>query len=107
MAPISEQHQLSSATSLDRYPNLYRATVEFFQAFSESSYLYKILIIGGSTGEEPYTLATKYFTQNNVKIVSSEINKNALDSSIANYPHENIRYIHPHIENPSTYGPIC
>lgn len=83
---VKEQHQLTSVTADNRYPELFNEVRSFFEARSITS----ILSFGCSTGEECFSLQS-YFP--NAKITGVDINKANLRKANRKNKHEKIRFL--------------
>jgi 2-polyprenyl-3-methyl-5-hydroxy-6-metoxy-1,4-benzoquinol methylase len=83
---VKEQHQLTSVTADNRYPELFSEVRSFLGAKENLS----ILSFGCSTGQECFSLQT-YFP--NSKITGVDINKNNLRKANRKNRHENIKFL--------------
>lgn len=81
-----EIHQTTTLTAVNRYPEVFSSTREFF----EDDNKIRILSYGCSTGEEVVTLR-KYFP--NAEIIGADINKNCLDQCRKKKLDSRIRFI--------------
>lgn len=88
----SNQHQLTSTTSSDRYPELFNEAVREYGAATPA----KILSFGCSTGEECFSLK-KYFPL--ARIVGVDINKQNLKTASRNNNSAEIKFVYSSTEN--------
>ncbi len=86
------QHQLTSTTASDRYPQLFSETARIFGEANQE----KILSFGCSTGEECFSLK-KYFPR--ATIIGVDINKRNLKKAIKKNSYNDIRFYHSTGEN--------
>ena len=91
-------HQTTSATCLNRYPQIFSACKTYFGDCKKI----RILSFGCSTGEEVITLQ-RYFP--NAEIIGAEINKNSLAICRKLNLGDNIHFIDSTSENIKAYGP--
>lgn len=96
-----EQHQLTSTTSTDRYPELFAETKRYAGEFFGNRNL-SILSFGCSTGEECASLK-KYFPVS--KIIGADINKSNLRKAERRNSATGIKYILSTPENIAKEGP--
>lgn len=89
----SHQHQLTSTTGQDRYPQLFW---EAAQAIQKENNTLKILSFGCSTGEECFSLK-KYFPY--AAIVGVDINKQNLRKANRENTFNDVRFLHSTAEN--------
>jgi len=94
----AHQHQLTSTTSWDRYPQLFDEVVK---AYSETKSVEKILSFGCSTGEECFSLK-KYFPQ--AAIIGVDINRKNLRKAIRKNTYNDVNFLHSNFENIRTHG---
>ena len=94
--PLTRQVQTSTATSMNRYPNLYLTCKQFASAIHDLDKEYSILVIGCSTGEEPYTLVTQYFESPLTTVYATDVNSEALSMAEACKAHDRIAYFNAH-----------
>lgn len=90
----SAQHQLTSTTGTNRYPELFEEVRK--NMFEKAAQKISILSFGCSTGEECFSLR-RYF--NNALIIGTDINKSNLAKAEKNNADENIRFIFSTPEN--------
>ena len=83
---VKEQHQLTSVTASDRYPELFS---EVHSVVQDKHHL-SILSFGCSTGEECFTMQT-YFP--NAEITGVDINKSNLRKANRRNKHHNIKFL--------------
>ena len=88
---LDSLHQESHVTGLNRYPLLYSGALAVANALYGSSHV-SILVLGCSTGEEPYTLATQYFARASHRIHATDICASVVDIASTRYPHPRISY---------------
>jgi len=97
----SNQHQLTSTTSIDRYPTLFaEAQRALLQEVSSSL---KILSYGCSTGEECFSLKS-YFPE--AQIIGADINKRNLEKAEKKNSSNRIKFIYSSPENLLAMGPF-
>jgi hypothetical protein len=95
------QHQLTSTTSIDRYPELFIETARIFEMARIDENV-KILSFGCSTGEECFSIR-KYFT--NSTIIGADINKNNLARATSKNGDNRIHFVYSTTENLIEKGP--
>ena len=88
---LKQTHQESNVTQLDRYPQLYAGARSVADAVFGNTPLH-LLVLGCSTGEEPFTLAQRYFTKASHRLYAGDIAQAALDTATSHYSHPRIRY---------------
>lgn len=93
----THQHQLTSTTAADRYPQLFREAARVFGGANGG----KILSFGCSTGEECFSLK-KYFPQ--ATIVGVDINKRNLTKAIKKNRFKDVSFFHSTNENIKNNG---
>jgi len=94
----THQHQLTSTTSWDRYPQLFDEVVK---TYSKIKSVEKILSFGCSTGEECFSLK-KYFPQ--AAIIGVDINRKNLRKAIRKNTYNDVNFLHSNVENIRTHG---
>ncbi len=95
---VKEQHQLTSTTASDRYPELFDAVrAGVHKDFKELS----ILSFGCSTGEECFTMKT-YFP--GAKITGVDINRRNLKKAIGRNTSKDIQFLFSNPENIAIHG---
>lgn len=93
-----EQHQLTSTTKSDRYPEIFSALQGLTEELNES----KILSYGCSTGEECFSLR-KYFP--NFSIIGADINMGNIKKASHNNSDSRIKFIESKNELIQENGP--
>ena len=91
-------HQTTSSTCLDRYPEIFAATRDYFSGKQPP----KILSFGCATGEEVLTLR-RYFPES--EIVGVEINQNSLRICRSRSVDEKVTFLESTPENIAAQGP--
>lgn len=98
----TEQHQLTSTTALDRYPELFQEAKRYCEKYFSSERL-TILSYGCSTGEECISLR-RYFAE--AQIVGADINKSNLNKASVQNGGPGISYLLSSPENIGNAGPF-
>ncbi len=93
------QHQLTSTTSADRYPELFAEAANLLNANSQPC---RILSYGCSTGEECFSL--KRYMPNST-IIGLDINRNNLKKARAANASKDILFLESNAENLTQHGP--
>jgi hypothetical protein len=96
----SGQHQLTSTTSSDRYPELFTEARQALAAFGEQTI--NILSFGCSTGEECFSLRN-YFPKGN--IIGADINNSNLRKAREKNTFNNVKFIYSTPEGIAQEGP--
>ncbi|MEQ1587068.1 MAG: class I SAM-dependent methyltransferase [Cyclobacteriaceae bacterium] len=96
----SDQHQLTSTTFEDRYPELFEESRRALTDFADKET--SILSFGCSTGEECFSLR-KYFTEST--IIGVDINRRNLVKARKKNSDQKIRFIYSSEENIKNEGP--
>jgi SAM-dependent methyltransferase len=91
-------HQTTSATAMDRYPEIFRTCRELLAETPDV----KLLSFGCATGEEVFTLR-RYFPE--AQIVGAEINKACLQVCNSKNQDEKICFVESTPENLAKHGP--
>lgn len=94
------QHQLTSSTKINRYPEIFEDTKQYFE---EQKVNPKILSYGCSTGEECFSLVS-YFPK--AKVKGLDINKVNLKIARQKNAHNNIEYIFSNAKNLKQQKPV-
>lgn len=89
--PLATVHQQSHVTGLDRYPALYAGVRSVAAALFAAAPL-RLLVVGCSTGQEPFTLARHYFTSANHRIHAADLAADVLELAKTHHSHPRIRY---------------
>lgn len=97
---LRERPQVSTSTELNKYPDLYEGVANISSSIHRSNPEVNILVIGFSTGEEPFTIADQYFNQSHHRIYAGDMNEDAIQSATKNYSHARIRYFNTRLNNP-------
>ncbi len=84
---VKEQHQLTSVTASNRYPELFDEARSVVQVGTQNL---SILSFGCSTGEECFTMES-YFPK--ATIIGLDINKSNLRKAIKSNKHANIKFL--------------
>lgn len=95
----AEQHQLTSTTDFDRYPELFGEVGKYSKTFGDESLA--ILSYGCSTGEECVTLKS-YFPKS--RIIGVDINKSNIKKANLRNTHSDVKFILSTEENISLGG---
>ena len=101
---LRDVHQLSHVTALDRYPALYAGAAAVAEALHGHQTL-QILVLGCSTGEEPFTLAQRYFTRASHRLDAADIAAAAVETAVQQHAHPRIRYFR--VGEPGVAGQHC
>jgi len=96
----SQQHQLTSTTSENRYPELFEEASKALVNFNDDEI--SILSYGCSTGEECFSLR-KYFA--NSDIIGADINRRNLTKAEKKNTDSKIKFIYSAEENIRSQGP--
>jgi hypothetical protein len=94
------QHQLTSTTELNRYPELFTEAKNYAKSFGDDLVL-TILSYGCSTGEEVFTLKSYFPT---ACIIGADINKDNLKQAIKKNTFDDVKFILSNQENLSREG---
>jgi len=101
---LSVRHQGSHVTELDRYPALYAGAAAVAEALHGHQPIH-ILVLGCSTGEEPFTLAQRYFTGASHRLDATDIAAAALETAMQQRAHPRVRYFR--VGEPDVAGQHC
>lgn len=95
---LTRRIQINSITGLNRYPQQYKALEILAKSLLDntvdSSGDLRILVYGCATGEEPYTLASSYFTSHGHFIDAVDIDDLVLEKAKNTNPHQRVKYMH-------------
>src|SRR5690554_2721799 len=92
--------QRSTTTKYDRYPHLYKHSVKSIKKQTKPVI---VLCFGCSTGEEPYTLITKYLSPDDF-IYAIDTNQEAIKEAKQRNSHSQIKYLTNIAEIPEHIG---
>lgn len=96
----AQQHQLTSTTSADRYPELFTEAKVVFESHVNKKNI-RILSFGCSTGEECFSLK-EYFP--NASIIGVDINKQNLKKASSKNIYKDVKFLNSTEENIKAEG---
>ncbi len=100
---IGKKIQNRTDTEEDRYPEIFRTSLVLVRRVTSAA---NVLSFGCSTGEEPLTLATKYFTAPDDRIVGVDVDQAVLNRARAFRAHPRITYARSSDEGLTRLGPF-